>query len=76
MISDEVDIAIFFNEKQLFLKLGIVMHLNCTFHGGDETGTVSRGIPACLHATSSTRLVVPFTVTIIVVVIAENSCEA
>lgn len=79
MISDEVDIPIFFfifYEKQLFLMLGIVMHLNCTFHGGDETGTVSRGIPACLHATSSTRLVVPFTVTIIVVVIAENSCEA
>lgn len=65
-----------FYEKQLFLMLGIVMYLNCTFHGGDETGTVSRGIPACLHAVSSTRLVVPFTVTIIVVVIAENSCEA
>lgn len=65
-----------FYEKQFFLMLCIVKYLNCTFHGGDEIGTVSRGIPTCFHAVSSTRLVVPFTVTIIVIVITENSYEA
>lgn len=52
------------------------MYVNSTFHRGDEIGTVSRGIPTCLHAVNSTRLVVPFTVTMIVIVVAENSCEA
>lgn len=44
-----------------------------TFHGADEGGTVSGGIPTRLHTVSSTRLVVPLTVAIAVIVIAENS---
>lgn len=46
---------------------------HCTFHGADDAGTVSGGIPTCLHTVNSTRLVVPLTVAIVVIVIAENS---
>lgn len=46
---------------------------HCTFHGADEGGTVSGGIPTRLHTVSATRLVVPLTLAIVVIVIAENS---
>lgn len=44
-----------------------------TFHRADEGGTVSGGIPTRLHTVNSTRLVVPLTVAIVVIVVAENS---
>lgn len=45
----------------------------CTFHGADEGGAVSGGVPTRLHTVHPTRLVVPLTVAVVVVVIAENS---